>query len=458
MRRRWPTWRQKQATFRRLGYDPHEGQVLAHRCEGRVVLVAGAERAGKSEWVGKEIVARLPWCDKVAICAQEYDESRAEAGYVIEGLERLGALTNRSTPKVGKWVAVTRWGAEVETISLHDGPDELTGTGDPFDVVALVEAGLIRYDAFLAAVRRVSEMRGVVLVAGTLKDTFGWHADLFRSFEGPNVFAGERFSFPAWMNLAIFPGGRDDEEIKHLERVLPEDDFVRTVAAGLVPSPARIFPEFSYPVHVAEVPFDDSLPVYLVVDPGYYPSHYAVLALQVVEETFREASGSVYRMDVVRQIDEVWEHHLMHQDVIHLCEDRPWWNSVERAYGGHETRQHQAAESTQEIWEELTPFPFEVVDAGRILDGIVRVKTFLKDPVTGERRYVVDLNCTGTLHEFQAYQRRMDSRGNVVSEEPKDENNDAMDALRNFLVARFGLVERTRRLPRPGRRRLPARG
>lgn len=429
----------------------------AHQSQARVILVAGAERSGKSRWTGNEIVARVPWVRRVALAAQEYDECRTEMEYVINGLQMLGGLERRSTPQQGKWRATARGGIEIETISLAEGPEELTQRGLPYDVVALVEAGGIRYDAYLAATRRVAETRGVVLLSGTLRDNVGWYANLYTSFEGPNVFGGERFSFPAWVNKDIFPGGREDPEIKRLEKILPADDFARTVGAQVLASPARIYPEFSFPIHVAEVGYNADLPVELAVDAGFYPSHYAVLALQVV---------SVGGFEVVHVVDEIWEHHLTHYEVVGLCRQREWWPRVARAVGGHETRQHQAAESTQEVWENLVGqegrdpkrFHFEVFDAGHILDGVVRVKTFLKDPATGKARLRIGMGCTGTQAEFGSYSRKVDSRGNVVTEQPEDKNNDALDALRNWLVERYGLVERVKREPTPGKRRQPARG
>lgn len=428
-----------------------------------MILVVGAERAGKSLWLSSEVLGRSAWCRRIAIAAQEYDETRAEMECIIQGLEQLGGLVKTSTPQQGKWTALVRGGLEIETVSLHDGPRELTGRGKAYDVVGLVEAGRIRYDAFLVARGRVSETRGVVLMSGTLWDNWGWMANLYRAFEGPNAFEGERFSFPAWHNLEIFPGGEDDPEIARLKRILTADEFARRVGAKLVPSPARVYPEFSPSTHVAEVGMVDDALVDLVIDAGYYPSRYAALALQVVEKPYRLADGSVVRMEMIRQIDEVWEHHKTHQDVYEMCRQRPWWGRVERVYGGHETRQHPASESTREIWEALARaegkrMRFEVVDGGLILDGVLRVKTLLKDPALGVSRYVCDAGCKGTPHEFGAYKRRTDSRGNVISDEPEDKNNDALDALRNYVVARFGLVDRERRKPKPGRARGATRG
>lgn len=431
-----------------------------------MILIAGAERSGKSQWTASEILARLPWCRRVAIAAQEYDETHQELEYVVEGLRALGGLADSSMPKTGKWQATALGGVEIETISLHDGPEELTGRGRPFDVVALVEAGRIRYDAFLRARGRVAEVRGTVILSGTLWDTYGWYADLYKSFAGPNVFNGERFAFPAWVNRAIYPGGRQDPEILDLERQYPRDEFARLVAAEVLPSPARMYPEFKYETHVRAVPFDPDLPVELAVDPGYFPSHYAVLALQVGQEAVEIEGEGLVQMEVIRQIDEVWEHHLTHRDVIDLCRQREWWGSVTRAVGGHETKQHQASESAQEVWETIVGqeeddpprFRFDVFDSGKILDGVVRVKTFLRDPASNAARYRCDVECTGTQEEWQAYKRRTDSKGNVISEEPEDRNNDAMDAFRNWIVDRYGLVERPKRQPRRTRRRSRPRG
>lgn len=448
-----------------MGFSPHEGQEAASRSEARVVVVAGAERGGKSQWAGDEVVACYPWCGRsgrVAVAADEYDECHVEMQYVIAGLRRLGALVGSSTPRQGKWIAEAKGGVTVETVSLHNGPDELTGTGDAFDIVVLVEAGLIRYECFLAATMRVAETRGRVFVVGTLKDNFGWHADLYRDCAGENVFEGERFSFPAWMNRAIFPGGRTDPEIERLERLLPRSEFLRRVAAELVADPARMYPGFDHIRHVGMVEWDRDKPVTLAVDAGYYPSKYAVLALQVVEKTFAVRGGQV-RMEVVQQFDEVWENHLTHEEIYEMCREREWWSGVERVVLGHEGKQHQAAASTEEVWNSLAraqgkELRVEVFNAGRILDGVMRVKTFLKDPAMGVARLRVDAGCTGTISEYGAWKRKTDSKGRVISEEPEDRNNDAMDAFRNYIVWKFGLVESVRKPSVRGRRRRVGRG
>jgi hypothetical protein len=476
MPRQWPEWndnsaRDKVNLFIAMGYRPHVMQRPFHMFDGKLMVVHGGWRSGKSEGVGREISVRTPWCapgaggaGNIAVCAQEYDETHAEMLCIAQGLKSLGMLRRFSNPKSGKWQIKAGHGVTIETISLQDGPDELSGTGYPFDIVALVEWGLIREDMMTAALGRVSEVDGIVIAAGTLRDTIGWQADLFRMLEAqPNVYQGARFSFPTWVNSAIYPGGEQDEKIQHLKRTLPEAEYARVVAAEIRPSPARIYPEFSFATHVGDVKYDSRLPVELAVDAGYSPSHYAVLALQTQEEVVELPSGSMVRMEVVRQIDEVWENGLVHEEVYNLCKQREWWGAVKRIVLGHEGKQHHAAESTQEVWEALLRADgkrswVEVFNAGRVLDGILRVKSFLKDPATGASRFTLAPHCTGTQHEFQAYQRKTNRKGEVRSDEPKDADNDCMDALRNWMVAKYGFVERFRPKRKRQHRARPARG
>jgi len=447
---RWPSWEQKQAIFRAAGYEPHELQLEGHQCEARVMGVFGGERSGKSRFGGMEALARLLWSEEMAIAGQEYERCQKEFGYLVEGLRAIGGLGKVSMPARGQWQLWAKSGCHVRTVSLNDGPEELTGTGEAFGVVVLVEAGLMRYEAFHAARGRVAETRGLVLMVGTLWDNFGWYADLYRSFEGPNVYGGVKFSFPAWANRAVYPLGEDDPEIQLLRDSLPEDEFRRRVMAELVPSPARIFPEFRHDLHVGMYPFDEEREVTLWIDPGYYPSAYCVLPVQFYPGEFPEA----------RVIDEVYEHHRVHADVIEICRGRVWWDKVKDGVIDFAGRQHQAEKSAEEVWGELTGIWPRSQQVGK-LDGITRHRTFLRDPGTGKARLGYDLKCTETIGEYGTFKRKTDRRGNVVSDMPDETDKSTghgMDAVAYGLVDKYGYVERRRREPKAGKRRLPRRG
>lgn len=433
---RWPTWRQKQATFRRLGYKPHEKQLPIHKSKARTIVVAGGERAGKSHFAGMEVTARVLWCDRIAFVAQTYEKTRPEMYYTINALKTLGALEAERTPTIGPWHATTLTGCELETISLERGVNQLTGTGKAYDIVVLCEWGLMAYNAFLAARGRVAETRGLVLAIGTLEDSVGWQADLWRLAQGPNELDAESFSLPSWANRALFPGGKEDPEIVAWRKALAdENEIARRIDAQVVPSPARMYPQFSELTNVqwwAE--FDRQGDVYLTVDAGYYPSRYAVLAVQ-----FRKDE---HGREVLCVVDEIWEHNKVHEDIVEMVLKRPWAKNVVRAIGGHETKQHQAAASTAEVWSRLWPgLHFETFDAGRVLDGAARVRWLLRDDNGLGPRLFISPRCEGTAWEFGHYQRKTDRQGNVISEEPEDKNNDAMDALRNLVVWRCGYVD-----------------
>lgn len=415
-----------------------------------------------------EILGDLPVCSRIAVCAQEYDETRSEMLKLRAALDKMGGIKQISAPKRGKWEITTAGDCVIETVSFADGPEELTGTGLTYDVVAIVEAGLVRYDSFLAARGRVTETRGRVVLSGTMYDSVGWYADLYGIMQAPNVLKGRVFSFPAWVNTAVFPGGRQDPEVLALEAIYSEDEFARRVGARLIASPARVFPEFAHVLHVPfeELDFVEGVPVDLAVDAGWYPSRYAVLAIQVRKASYRLPSGSTFTDDAICIIDELWLHHTSHEDVIQACRGRDWWPHVRGAIGGHETKQHPASKSTAEVWraevgkDERDPkgFRFLTYNAGRVLDGVQRVRTLLKDPASKTPRVLISPTCVGTLHEFGAYSRPVDSRQRVLSDQPKDRDNDCMDALRVFAVHRFGLADRGPRRRKARRRRVASRG
>ena len=468
MKRRWPTWKQKKIVFDALGYGPHAGQVPYHQSDARLLVVVGGERAGKSEGTEKEIISRWFWCKgkRIGFAAQKYDGTRREMEYLAQYLKTLGMLEGTPTmPKSGKWVITGKDGTVAESISLQDGTDELTATGDAFDIIALVEAGHLTQEALTAALGRTMETRGLVIISGTLLDSFGWHADIYSTCKaGPehNAYEGAAFSWPTWFNKALFPGGEQDPEIQRMRATMPKDIFGRRVAAEVVASPARIFPEFDTAVHAQAVPYDPKLPVTLWLDAGYYPSHYTVIPVQFVEEQVVAPDGDIVTLEMVNQIDEIWVNHTGHRAVYEMCKEREWWEMVTRIVGGHETKQHDASgKTTQKLWQSFAredghALPFRVFNAGKVLDGVSRIRTFLIDPMIEVPRYRYDkAKCVGTPEEFHKYSRKTNQRREVTSEQPADANNDIMDCLRNGLVERYGFVARRTGVTVPSHRSLP---
>lgn len=432
---RWPNERQKQITFERVGYHPTAMQLPIHQTESEVIQVVGAEGAGKSQVAASEITGRVAWCKLIYLVGQTYDNARREFEYLIEQLSALGALDTRcvSQPQQGSWTLTTRTGCRIVTLSVERGAAAVIARGEQPDIICLCEAGIIgSYSVFTAAVRRATRARGIVLLAGTLKDNFGWYAALVDELSVPdNPWRGSTFSLPAWSNLHLYPGGEHDPEIERLRLLLSDDEFDRTVAAKKVPSQALIFPEFTYAAHVRNCPFDPMLPVHLWIDPGYYPSAYVVLFVQ-------------FHGREVWIIDEIYLNYHTHGQVITLAQGLPYWRNVERAVIDFAGRQHHAEKSAAEVWETIGGIRPDSQQVG-ILDGIARHRTFLQgeaSPAGGKRpRLFHDPRCKGTLEEYKKYKRPTDRDGNATADMPRDEHNHSMKAIAYGLVDQFGFVD-----------------
>lgn len=424
---RWPTWAQKRAVFEAVGYDPNEAQLPVHQSTADVVQLVGAEGAGKSRVTAEELLACAFWSKLIYLVGQKYENSQREFEYMVDSAFKLDAvrLANVSQPQRAAWSMTLRTGCRIDTISADSGASGIIARGEEPDIICLCEAGRIQsYGVFLSAVRRVTRSNGRVLLSGTLIDDFGWYAALVDELQPqPNPWRGQSFSMPAWTNRVLYPGGEDDPEIVRMRQVMPADEFARTVAARRVPARALVLPEFSYAEHVRTCPFDDSLPVTLWIDPGYYPSAYAVAVIQ-------------FHGRDVWQIDEVYLQQHTHDQVIDVCKSRVWWSKVQAAVIDFAGRQHHAEKSAAEVWSALAGIFPRSQQVG-VLDGISRHRTYLKGL---DGRLYHDPCCVNTLREYKTYKRPTDSDGNPTADEPVDRDNHIMKALAYGLVDRFGFV------------------
>lgn len=264
------------------------------------------------------------------------------------------------------------------------------------------------------------------IVHNTFESSLGWYADMWKSWEGDNPEGGRSYSLPTWSNTAIYPGGRDDPEIKALEATYPEDTFLERFGAVPCPPATLVFKEFSHITHVTEkAEYNPDLPVQLWVDPGYaHP--YAVLAIQ-------RHGRDVYHFD------EVYETGLVATEMIAEAKLRDWWPQVKVIVMDVAGKQHPGTKSQAEIWRSLTGLRVVMNKVG-IVDGIMRHRTFLKDPGTGGARLFHNPRCKGTIPEYGRYKNAKDSEGRAATELPIDRDNDAMKALAYGLVANYGHV------------------
>ncbi len=369
------------------------------------------------------------------IVGPTYELARPEFIYLLEIGGRSGALdlSTVSEPRVGPCSVKTTSGAVITT---HSSQDEKRLAGIAPSGILMTEAAQQTWETFLRLRARVGERRAPLLLSGTLEAGMKWYTDLWESWQSANMDGGRSFSVPTWANWAIYPGGRQDPEIKALEATFPPDVFMERFGAVPCPPATLVFREFSHVPHVKACLFNPGLPVQVWVDPGYAHA-YAVLAVQIDDMEYGTAGRT---MKVVKGIDEVYERGITAQDIIMQCKERNWWRRVKGGVIDVAGRAHPGMESHVEIWRKAAGIYLRS-EKVPIPDGILRHRTFLRDPETGLPRLFHDPKCRGTIAEYGMYKYQTVKENRPQKELPQDVNNDAMKAIAYGLVGNFGFCK-----------------
>lgn len=233
---------------------------------------------------------------------------------------------------------------------------------------------------------------------------------------------------------AVPGGGRADAEIEALEATYPAAVFRERFGGVPCPPATLVFPEFEPARHVAAVDPASVQSIELAIDPGYAGA-YAVLAVT-------EAAG------VVRVVDEVYHRRMVAAEIIAECRRRWWWPRVSGGVIDVAGRQHHASASQVEIWQALAGLRLRSRPV-RIQDGIDRLRTFLRDPASGDPRLTLAPACRALMQEFGSYRYHEARDDRPISELPMDRDNHAIKALAYWLYDRFGPVARPARAYRP---------
>ncbi len=190
---------------------------------------------------------------------------------------------------------------------------------------------------------------------------------------------------------------------------------------------------FDEAVQVRPCPFDADLPVYLFVDPGWSPAHYAVCAYQPHPKG--EALGvEVHpQQDELWQIDELYVQHTVTEDVIRELKGREWWANVEKAVIDVAARQTNRQTGMREIdvWTSLTPFP--------VLSQYVNLNESvgaLRSWCAASRIFHDPAKCPHTIKEYSLWKMTKGSR-----DIPGDDWNDALQATSYGLVKLYGHID-----------------
>jgi hypothetical protein len=280
----------------------------------------------------------------------------------------------------------------------------------------------------------------------------------------PNVV---RVTWPTWVN--------PDPEVQQTIKIAREDlDYLRN-AVGVehpayvqrkryfdavyggesVPPSDIAIATFNPEVHVRECPFDPELPVYLGIDPGYYPSYYAVVVVQ--PHPWGEMQGTstdrTRKLHELWQVDEIYVQKTITDDVIAMCKERPWWRNVTRAVidASAGQRQRQTGMSDLAIWQQKAHFPIQA-EAVSVDDSLTVHRRWL-----AQGRLFHDRKCTNTIKEYLLH--KMKSQQGAAKDIEVDRWNHAHKALEYLIAVVYGLNDEAakpivwrRQVARPSRR------
>jgi len=276
-------------------------------------------------------------------------------------------------------------------------------------------------------------------------------------------------SWPSWLN--------PNEEVQETIRIERENlDFLKntlgadhpaykqrkrrfdaTYGGESVPPSDIAIPTFERDIHATECPYDPCLPVYFGIDPGYYPSYYAVTVFQPHPWGTMlgiETESSV-KLDELWQIDEIYVQHTITDEVIAMCREREWWPQVRKAVIDVAARQRerQTGQSDLMIWQVKSHFP------------VVAEWVAVDDSLNTHRRWLAQgrlfhdaEKCPNTIREYLLHKVRARREGDAKDVEI-DRWNHAHKALAYLIVVHYGVHDGTlqpvvwqRKLSKPKRR------
>lgn len=436
----------KEFIFAKLGYKPSPEQWEIHLDPHRIRLVAGGERGGKSRVGAMDLLGSIAadggggGSELYWLYGADYGETSQEYFYLVDALTQLNIKKDASKNyNPGEIILSPPFKAVIKTVSGTD-PTKI-GREAP-DGILVCEAAKIDYITYFRLQARLSEKRAWMLMTGTFEGSLGWYPELFQQGQiATDEFRS--FSLPTWSNLAIFPGGRDDPEIKRQEAALPRELFDERFGGIPCPPMGLVFKEFRVTHHVKELDIVPDQPIYLWTDPGFAGA-YAVEFVQIIN-------------DVVCVVDEVYEQGLTTQEIIQVCQQKPYWKHVSpRGVVDIAALQHQAMPAVAEVWLQEAGIHLSSNKVG-IQEGIDRYRTFLKvNPLTNQPSILYDPKCKGVISEHggcpnpfteqqAVYRYKVGKEGEVVGEKPEDKNNHGIKTVIYGLVDRFGYAKRSER-------------
>lgn len=422
-----------------------------------LVILAGGERAGKSI-LGAAHMFAMHWTAKTLwIVGERYEDTKTEFEYIREMSTHAGILASCHEPQNGPCYLTFKNGAKLYTKSSDD---YTTLAGASPDGILMVEASRQAWPAFRTLWTRLTHATGWMLVSGTWETySGGWMKDLWTVGQGANEYGCKSMCLPSYANPEVYPEGDRDPKILAIRKTLTEEEFGERFLGMPRPPVGIVFQEFARSSHVlSKATYQPLYPVRLWIDPGYYPSSYSILFLQIVGGQIRIIK-EYYTNSPLREtlLPTSSLPSLTTPEIIPLVMDDPLFNEVNRIVIDIAAQAHAGAqESTVETWRRALalagrqiPIKAQYV---KIEDGLKRTHDKLRfNPLTKEPFLILSPSCESTIWEFEeGYRYHMRKTGEFGSvDKPIDRCNHSIKAISYGIIDEYGLSDT--QLPPPSK-------
>jgi hypothetical protein len=372
------------------------------------------------------------------ICAPTYDLGEKEFRVIWNDFiigKRMGLdkrVKKAYSVKQGNMYIEFPWQSRVEVRSA-DHPETLVGEG--LDWIILSEAAKHRKETWEKYLRPALSDRHGGADFPTTPEGQNWLHKLWQLGQNPDYPDWESWQFPSWNNPVVFPGGRQDPEIKLVEATTTLEWFLQEYGAEFTAFVGKIYSEWDEKTHVKRLTFDPKLPNYMGFDWGFSNS-FAAIEFQVTPQDevriWREHYASGYTLeDHVRMLKN-----RANPDGYHLdCGFGDAADPDAAVYMSRHLVGTWAEPDAKKNWRM----------------GVDRVKWFLQERETGVTKdefgtpelapkLFVDHSCKHVIHEFNNYRAAPEPKtGADPQDKPFKRDDHAMDAIRYALVHLYDL-------------------
>lgn len=262
----------RDALFERLGYEPHSQlQRDAHACNARFRTICAGRRWGKSQWAGHEGTLKMFVPNSINwIVGPTYLLGEKEFRVVYNDFKKLGMLKHCKHTFNVEQGRMRIYFPELDSlmeVKSATKPDGLVGEG--VDHMILSEAAKHNRSTWEMYLRpALQDKRGSADFPSTPQG-FNWFQGMYELGQHPDSPEYASFKAPSWTNPVVFPGGRDDPEIKQVEAKVSPMFFAQEIAAEFTAFEGMIYPEFDPDIHVQEFAYNPLWKNWLALDFGY---------------------------------------------------------------------------------------------------------------------------------------------------------------------------------------------